>query len=113
MTLRMNEGSSVRIQVPKGFPDEIKWKCKELTELYTIPEKRGQGFAEKLMQEVCQEADKSHFPLLLHVKPYKVVDNDTGITDSKRLQAFYARHGFVVFQAKPVILMCRTPKKVE
>lgn len=113
MTAVSNEGSSVEIDVPVGYPEEIQRQCKELTKLYTIPEKRNQGWANKLMQEVCRQADESRFSILLHVKPYSVLDNDTETTDSDRLLRFYARHGFVVFQSKPEVLMCRTPKKVE
>lgn len=98
--IRMNEGCSLRVCVPKAFPDHVQAVTREIVELKTLPEYRNQGFAEKLLQQVCNEADDAGFSLLLHVKA------EDNATDSKRLQAFYAKHGFVMFQNKPV-LMCR------
>jgi GNAT superfamily N-acetyltransferase len=101
--IRLNEGCSLRIQVPVGFTPEVAAVSRELIEFYTLPDKRGQGFAKKLLESVCKEADDAKISLLIHVKPYD------GQSDSVRLQSFYAKHGFVVFQTNPT-LMCRVPK---
>lgn len=106
--LRMNEGSSLRLTVPgDAYPPEVQQVCRELTELYTLPEFRGQGKATELLENVCKEADDAGMSLLIHVKPY-----DDCKMESVRLQSWYARLGFVVFQSKPEVLMCRVPKKV-
>lgn len=98
--IRMNEGCSLRIAIPKGFPEEIQRVAREITELFTLPDKRNQGFARKLLESVCEEADKSGLSLLLECKP------DEDDTESERLQKFYAKFGFAVFQREP-LLMCR------
>jgi len=102
METRLNEGCSLRICVPEGFPVEIQQKSRELIELYTLPDKRNAGFARDLLNSVCKEADTAGISLLVHVKPYD------GQNESKRLQSFYAKMGFVVFQTEPT-LMCRMP----
>lgn len=100
--LRLNEGSSLRIEVPTGYPEEIQAMARELIELRTEPDKRNQGYASSLLAQVCEEADEAGIALLVHCQP------EDCTTDSKRLQSFYARHGFAVFQKSP-LLMCRTP----
>ena len=97
--VRMNEGSSLRVQVPTGYGDDIGLICREITDLVTLPEFRNQGFAEKLMQTVCDEADLAGFSLLLNAKP------GDELTESERLQRFYAKFGFVVFQRKPCLMV--------
>ncbi len=105
--IRMNEGCSLRVQCPEGYPPEVQGVCRELTEFYTLPDKRGQGFAKKLLENICKEADEAGFALLLHCKPY-----DDCTTDAKRLESLYSQNGFVVFQQKPK-LMCRVAKVSE
>jgi GNAT superfamily N-acetyltransferase len=105
--IRMNEGCSLRVGIPTAYPKSIQACCRELTEFYTLPAKRGQGFAKKLLEAICKEADEAGFALLLHVEPY-----DDCTMDEKRLESLYSRNGFVVFQQKPK-LMCRTAKVSE
>ena len=100
---RMNEGSQLRIRPPEGFPDEIRAVARELTEFYTKPEFRNQGMGRELMEKVCKEADEAGFALIIHVKP----EDET--TEKVRLQKFYAKFGFAVFQMNP-LLMCRVAK---
>lgn len=101
--LRLNEGCSLRVCIPDGYPDEIKQVAREIIDLTTIPELRNQGYAKKLLGQVCQESDVSGYSLLIQVKPF----DET--TEKVRLQKFYAKFGFVVFQAEP-LLMCRKAK---
>ncbi len=98
--LRMNEGCSLRISVPEGYPPDVQRLAREITELYTAPENRNQGFARDLLKTVCAEADAAGIALLVHVKP----EDET--TESERLQRMYAKFGFAVFQKRP-LLMCR------
>lgn len=97
--LRMNEGASCEVQVPIAFGDEVQQKCRELTNLKTEPDKRGQGFAKKLLEQVCQEADNAKMALIIYCKP-----EEEGIV-STRLQKFYAKFGFVVFQTSPCLMV--------
>lgn len=101
--LRMNECCSLRICTPEGYPPDVQRMAREIIEVYTLPELRGQGFAKELMEKVCAEADASAMALLIHVEP----SDET--TEKIRLQKFYAKFGFAVFQSEP-LLMCRTPK---
>lgn len=99
-----NEHCSVEICVPTGYPPEIQAVAKEVVNLHTDPDYRNQGFAEKLMMQVCEQADAAGFHLLLHAKPAD------GQTDSGRLQSFYERLGFEAFQAEPLLMVrkCQT-----
>ena len=98
--MRLNEGASLYIRSPEGFPPEIQARAREIVQLYTEPDRRGQGYARKLMEEVIKEADAAGMGLLLHCKA------EDGQTVSERLQSFYAGLGFMVFQRDP-LLMCR------
>ena len=101
--LRLNEGCSLRLRVPTGYPRAVQNVSREITEVFTMPALRRRGFATQLLKKVCQEADASGFALLLRVKPY-INDN----MESEHLLTFYKKHGFQVFQAEPT-LMCRPP----
>lgn len=97
--IRINEGCSLYIRVPTGYDAEIAQKCREITDLLTEPEKRGQGWAKMLMKQVCDEADQAKMSLILHCDP-----SEKGIV-SARLRGFYESFGFVVFQNKPCLMV--------
>lgn len=105
--LRGNSKCSLTLGEPSAFPDDIKAACVELTNLSTDATWRGQGMADLLMAQVCKEADEAGKSLILTCKPIDLQ------TDSKRLQSFYAKHGFLVFQTKPLVLMCRPKARVK
>lgn len=67
----------------------------EVSHLATAEEHRGKGYATRLMDEVCQEADDNRKVLV--IRP-----------DEEWLEEFYERFGFVEIQANPV-LMARPP----
>lgn len=60
-----------------------------LSELYSIS--RGQGYASKLMEMICEWADKNDVYLWLVARPY---GNPRGALDNKQLIRFYERFGF-------------------
>lgn len=62
------------------------------------------GYATTLMWAVCHEADEAKITLILQPRPF----GDTDI-DAEKLERFYMRFGFVVFQTQPVVLMARSP----
>jgi len=70
---------------------------REITDFHVPEEFRGKGEGDMLLADVCKEADDSNIILMLKA-------------DTKRLQSFYARHGFVTIQDDADILMARQPK---
>jgi len=64
METRLNEGCSLRICVPEGFPVEIQQKSRELIELYTLPDKRNAGFARDLLIRSVKRPILPEFPYL-------------------------------------------------
>jgi ribosomal protein S18 acetylase RimI-like enzyme len=69
----------------------------ELSDLHTKKDHRGKGIANRLMDEICEEADKSKKVLVL------MPDGD------EWLHTWYETHGFKTIQAEPVVLMARQP----
>jgi hypothetical protein len=64
------------------------------------------GYATTLMWTVCHEADEALITLILQPKPF-----ESGPLDDQRLQRFYEKFGFVIFQKEPVVLMARSPTR--
>ena len=70
----------------------------ELSSLHVPEYHRNKGAANKLMDTICEEADKAEKVLLLMP------------ADEEWLQKWYESHGFKVIQKSPV-LMARPPYK--
>ena len=105
--LRGDSKCSLTLVEPTGFPCEIVDTCVEVTNFKTDNKWRNCGMATILLTDVCAEADNAGKSLLLTCKPSDIQ------TDSKRLQSFYAKHGFRVFQQKTVVLMCRPKARLK
>lgn len=105
--IRGDSKCSLTLCVPSAFPEDIQAACVELTKLYTDKKWRNCGKATILLTDVCAEADKAGKSLILTCDPADLQ------TDSKRLQSFYAKHGFRVFQNKPKVLMCRPKARLK
>jgi GNAT superfamily N-acetyltransferase len=86
-------GSS--IQIPKHMRDGIR----EISAVYVPPEQRRQGFATKLIEQLCQEADEAGLVLLLHVQGFS--DEQIG---NGNLRDWYTRFGFAPIQAEPLLM---------
>lgn len=69
----------------------------ELSELYTDEWHRGKGVANRLMDQLCEEADKDRQVLVLMPE------------GEDWLHEWYETHGFKTIQAEPVVLMARQP----
>jgi hypothetical protein len=54
--------ASCRVNMPKVVPAHMKNRMREITEVKTAPDKRGQGYATTLMHKICHEADQMGFP---------------------------------------------------
>lgn len=80
----------------KSLPPPLN-QVVELSALTTEPARRKGGHANRLMNAVCAEADKSRSVLLL------MPDG------AKWLQDWYESHGFKTIQTEPVVLMARAP----
>ena len=75
-------------------------ECVELSELYTDEWHRGKGVANRLMDMICEEADKEKTVLIL------MPDGEPW------LQQWYRTHGFVTLQPEPLI-MARPPYQLH
>lgn len=100
---REHLGASLTIGVAKGLPVHMRAGIVELTDLYTKPQFRRQGYAYDLLLRVCLEADLARKVIILTVG-----DGIIGGADKQGLLNLYGRHGFVPVQASPMIL-ARTP----
>lgn len=84
-----NEHSNAKVALSTTAPGIY-----EVTNVFTEPAARKQGYATQLMREICTAADASREVLMLMCKP--------------ELSKWYARHGFSVIQKAP-LLMIRMP----
>lgn len=100
---REHIGASLEIGVAKGLPVHMREGIVELSDLYTAPQFRRQGYADALMASVMVEADLAGKMVILTVG-----EGVIGGADKGALARFYQRHGFVPVQAEPLI-MARTP----
>lgn len=89
--------ASIHIGYSQIVPPNQRGHARELTEFHVPEAHRGKGEGTLLLSEVCHEADQKGILLIIRA-------------DTKRLQDFYARHGFLTIQEDNVILMARTPK---
>jgi predicted GNAT family N-acyltransferase len=71
----------------------------EVSSVWVDPWHRKKGIANRLMDEVCEDADKSQTVLMLQC--------DAG----GWLEQWYREHGFVTLQDIPVFMMVRPPYK--
>ncbi len=71
---------------------------REITDFVAKP--AGTGDGTKLLESVCEQADINNIILMLKA-------------DTKRLQAYYTKFGFITIQANSDILMARQPIPVK
>jgi len=87
----------------QGIDKSVTAGLLEVKTVHTNKQGRRNGYASRLMAEVCAEADKDRVVLVLTPKQF-----DNGPIGSKQLERWYEKFGFAVIQDKPV-LMCRDP----
>lgn len=85
-----------------GMKAHNQQKLKWVTDLTTEEKYRGKGLAANLLKQLGKEADAAQISLILECR------GTEDATDESRLEAFYKRHGFVVVQEEPK-LMLRIP----
>lgn len=79
----------------KALPKHMD-RVVELSELYTDEWHRGKGIANRLLDKICEEADRANMVLML------MPENDW-------LSVWYETHGFQIIQTKPQVMMARPP----
>lgn len=101
---RRHKSASLRVAHPSGY-DLSAEELERLREIISVKsECQGRGDAARLMYAVCDEADREWITLVLTVAPF-----GDGLTE-EQLKRFYARFGFIEFQAEPC-LMTRAPQR--
>lgn len=89
-------------------PPNMRGHALEITDLLTAVNERGQNHANSLMQDVCQQADNAG--KLLIVMPERYGQGD-GLTTEQLSDWYQRRHGFVVLQLSPKIILVRMPAR--
>lgn len=98
-------GASCRIAQTIALPLHMRSRVRELKDVKTSPERRGQGDATALIHKVCLEADMLGITLLIMVR-----DFNEGPLGIEKLVDWYSKtFGFQQIQEKPVVLMARPP----
>ena len=100
--LRTHRQASLRIAIAEGLPIEMRPNVREILSVQSSNPRKGDATA--LMYQVCAEADKWWFTLLVQVLPF-----DDGMT-MEQLQKWYGRFGFLKIQDEPCVLMVRSPQ---
>jgi hypothetical protein len=100
--IRTHKQATLRLVVPEGLPEEMRFRVREIVSVSSGNPRKGQATA--LMYKVCREADKAGFVLLLEAKPF-----DSGM-EAEQLQSWYERFGFLQIQPEPA-LMARQPRQ--
>ena len=89
---RTNGPASLRLSYSALVGANLRGMLRELTHLQVSEDARGQGHGSALMRDVCAEADQSRTVLML-------------TAESRRLAAWYARFGFMLIQAEPLLMV--------
>jgi hypothetical protein len=100
--LREHKTSSLRVCVAECLPEDMRDQTREIVGLESRNPRK--GYATTLLWSVCHEADLAGITLILQPKPFGEAS-----LDSEKLERFYQKFGFVIFQQIPVVLMARSP----
>lgn len=84
------------------LPAHIARRTRQVVGLTVAIHLRGQGRASALLREVCAEADREEFMLVLEPKP------TDGTLTQQQAEDWYGRFGFQTIQTDPIRLMVRT-----
>lgn len=93
---RTNGASSLHLGYSQAMPVSQRGRAREISALYTDESVRGEGYATRLLHEVCFEADMHGLVLVI-------------LPDTEQLAHWYARFGFALLQNDP-LLMARPPR---
>ena len=86
--------ASCMLKYSSALPWDLRDNVRELCKL--TANTKGKGHGTKLLEHICQEADKYSKILIL-------------IPDNEKLVRFYERFGFELMQTEPEMLMVRNP----
>jgi ribosomal protein S18 acetylase RimI-like enzyme len=89
---REHLGASCWIRMMTDLPMQLRDGIRLVHDLKTDKGMRGKGQGSALLKEVNEEADKHLITLIL-------------MPDSELLQKWYNKHGYVIIQQNPVLMM--------
>ncbi len=101
-----NEYAKCRVSESQDLPQEMRFRVREVSKVWTDPDHRKNGYATELMKSVCEDADLENMVLMLGVRTF---DHSSGVGNSKLIE-WYKRFGFIVTQKEPIVLMARAPE---
>lgn len=104
--VRKHGAASCKVGFTMSVPSHIRGGMREISAIEVPAKERGKGDASALLDRICAEADLTGKVLMLTPQPY----GNVGLNQDE-LQDWYARFGFQVIQAKP-LMMARQAQKI-
>ena len=93
--VRWYESASCEVRYSLNLPPSLRENVREVSKVKAGI--KGARHGSKLIEKVCIEADNAGKMLIL-------------MPDTKKLELWYNRFGFIRVQSEPVVLMMREPK---
>lgn len=101
---RKHEQATLMLAESLAIPEEMRGRVREVLRLYVPTHHRKKGLATALMRDVCMEADRAGFVLMLWPRQY-----GDGEMETQNLIGWYRKFGFIETQEAPVLMM-RQPR---
>lgn len=97
---RQYGGATLEVGVATALPLPMRKGIAMISKVFTAPECRRQGHAQRLLSMVAAEADLNRQLLLL-----KVGDGDEDAATKQQLLSWYEKNGFAAIQAEPLLMV--------
>jgi len=98
-------GASLDLSYSGIVPIADRDRVLEISNLFTLPEERGNNCANSLMHEVCYQADQANKLLLLMPEAF----GRDGLTTEQLTDWYKRKHGFTTLQDAPKVILIRLP----
>ena len=97
---RKSEHSRLELEAAANLPEEMRESVRWVRDVETDPEHLKQGWATKLLADVCKEADEAKISLMLEPNGYGEM------TDQDLMRWYYKHFRFITVQVKTKDLPC-------
>lgn len=95
----------LRVRQTDAVPVAMRGRVREVVDVEVDAAHQNKGYATRLMNKTCEEADAANVVLLLWPFPY---GEDQALTENQLVEWYNRSFGFAVIQTNP-ILMARMP----
>ncbi len=100
--IRKYEGASCLISACMGVPERMRPHVREISSLTCEPDQRGKGYATRLLQEICDDADTRRMVLVMTVEPY---GDEPALTEAQLVEWYTTGFDFNHLQYEPLMLV--------